>query len=741
MKKNSSKIFRWILAISIILGTLFVVGIWIVESTKDDLDKQNEQFLNEIAVLNANALDKMVNQELDKLESISNIAGHIEEFSIENVLEILSMEDDRTSFKRLAFISLDGIASTTDEMTFTSKDRQYFKIALEGKSNVSDQLIDRVDGLPINVYATPYYWQGELKGVIFATNSPDIFSDLISTSTFGDYGYSYIIDDTGTIITHSKLNEESTAGLNLYTLLKEEGNNVEIIDKYKEDIKNHEQSVIEYEHNGQKLLATFAASKINNWSVVTAVPKSVVMDYTSRLVIRNIISVTVSILLFSCLLIAIVYMEYRNKKKLENLAYTDPLLHCNNLNKFKLLVEDKLKNYKSGLYMVRVDVDNFKMINDMYGYTEGDFILFKMEKLISKILTKEDLYCHESGDNFMCLLMCNSDEEVLKMGVEFRARLREELIQADKQYKVNVTTGVYKVPANEKDIGLIMDRATMAHQDAKAMESERKFCFYTETMRENAINEKEIENVMYEALNSGQFKAYLQSKVDINTGKMVGAEALVRWIKDGKIIPPNEFLPLFEKNGFIVNIDLFVLEEVCKMQREWISMGLTPLPISVNQSKALVYSEGYVERLESIINKYNLPPHLVELELLETIIHEDIENFSKICKELRLKGFLICIDDFGSGYSSFNLLKDIEADVLKVDRGFLTDAEDSKRVEFVLSNIISLAKGLDMSVVVEGVETIEQVNLLKELSCYVAQGFYYAKPMPKEKYEEQLKNN
>ncbi|MEG0564026.1 bifunctional diguanylate cyclase/phosphodiesterase [Anaerorhabdus sp.] len=738
MKRNSSKVIRWGLIVTIVLGTLFIMGGFIVKETKDDLDSQNKQFLNEIAILNANAIEKMVNQELDKIAAISNIAGGIDEFSIEKIMEILCMEADRSKFKRLGFIELNGTVHATDGFGFDANDREYFRLALEGKSSVSEQVIDKTDGKAINVYATPYYWNDELKGVIIATNLPVVFSDLINTSTFSGFGYSYIIDTTGNIIAHSGMADNFVAGLNLFTLIEEAGNDQNIISELKYDIVNHKNGVIEYRYNDQDLMATFVTSNINDWIVVSVVPKFVVMDYANRLILRNFVSILISILLFSVLLLSTVFMDYRNKKKLEKLAYIDPLLNCNNINKFRILVKDKLANYKSDLYMVRIDVDNFKMINDMYGYSEGDFVLFEMNKLISKILTNEDLYCHESGDNFMCLVKRNSDDEVIAMGTEFRNSFKEELNKGSKQYKVNFTTGVYKIPVNEKDVGLIMDRATMAHQMAKQQESERKFSFYIEKMRKNAISEKEIENVMYEALHMNEFHAYIQPKINIETGKMVGAEALVRWIKDGKVITPIDFIPLFEKNGFIVNIDMFILEEVCKMQRDWLSRGITPLPISVNQSKALIYGEGYVKRLEEIIKKYDLPPHLVELELLETIIHENIDEFGKICSELRSKGFLVCVDDFGSGYSSFNLLKDIEADVLKVDREFLTDAENSKRAEFILSNIVSLAKGLKMSVVVEGVETIEQVNLLKQLSCYIAQGFYYAKPMPKAEFEELL---
>lgn len=213
----------------------------------------------------------------------------------------------------------------------------------------------------------------------------------------------------------------------------------------------------------------------------------------------------------------------------------------------------------------------------------------------------------------------------------------------------------------------------------------------------------------------------------------------MRWIRDGKVMSPAEFIPVFEKNGFIANLDLYMLEEVCRMQREWLDKGLRPVPVSVNQSKPLVYGKDYVEKIYGIVQKYSLPPNLIEIELLESLIHENLKALKKITDRLHSLGILVCIDDFGSGYSSLNLIKDICADVLKIDREFLNNAETNERAKVVLHNVVELAKGLEMSVVVEGVETEKQAKLLTAVGCCTAQGFLYARPMPVPQYEIRLK--
>ncbi|MPM89318.1 putative signaling protein [bioreactor metagenome] len=338
--------------------------------------------------------------------------------------------------------------------------------------------------------------------------------------------------------------------------------------------------------------------------------------------------------------------------------------------------------------MVRIDIDNFKMINEMYGFEEGDFILKKMERLITEILSGDDLHCRLGGDDFLALLKYSSDADVIEKGTVFRKEFSQFLEVNEKRYTLNFTTGIYHIPANESDIDKIVDRATMAHNYSKQLPNERKFSFYREDMREKAIRDKDIEDVMGAALKNGEFRVFLQPRYNIDSGKMEGAEALVRWFKNGKMMLPSEFIPVFEKNGFIVNVDLFVLDEVCRLQRQWLDEGINPLPISVNQSKPLIYGNDYVKKLKSTVEKYNIPPRLIELELLETIIHDDIVRLTDTIRQLRDYGFLICIDDFGNGYSSLNLLKDIYADVLKVDRGFLSDAETNIRAGQVLKSII-----------------------------------------------------
>lgn len=737
------KIKKWLLSVIGILtiATILIIGAHsYVANTQKDMDKQNKQYLSELAYQNAYTLKSSVDTETDNLASLANIIGSQETLTIEYTMEILREEVQRGKFKRLGFINLEGTAITTDHKTFDARDREYYQKSLKGENCISDIIKDKIDGGNINVYSVPLYYDDNIEGVIFATSDTTLFSDVLNISSFDGEGYSYIIKEDGTPVVFGSSNKNMMTFQNLFEEMKKNGAEQSAVEKMQMDIQKNDNGIIEYERDQIVRIGAYCKMNINDWYVVSVVPRHVILKDSDRLVLRTRISALFIILLLILLVCFIVVQNQKNRRNLEKLAYVDPLTGGNNLNIFKYLAKQIIAQKTDDLYMVRIDIDNFKFINDMYGYAEGDQILLDMNSLISEILIEEEVFGRIGNDNYFCLLKRANLQDVLGMGTLFRTEFKTLLQKKGKRYTVNFTTGVYKIPTDEDDIEKMIDRATMAHRRAKLLPTDRKFVIYDDEIRKEAVNVKDIEDVMNRALHNREFIVYLQPKYNIYDGRIVGAEALIRWKRNGRIIPPSEFLPIFEKNGFIINIDMFVLEEVCKMQREWLDSGLKPVPISINQSKALVYGTDYIENLSGIISKYDLPSRLIELELLESIIHDNINELKQIISQLMNLGFLICIDDFGSGYSSLNLLKDIGADILKIDREFLSSAENNERAQVVLNHIINLADGLKMSTVVEGVETENQAELLRKLKCSYAQGYLYARPMPKEDYEKKLMN-
>ncbi|MDL0334377.1 EAL domain-containing protein, partial [Clostridioides difficile] len=282
----------------------------------------------------------------------------------------------------------------------------------------------------------------------------------------------------------------------------------------------------------------------------------------------------------------------------------------------------------------------------------------------------------------------------------------------------------------------IMDRANTARKTIKGGHK-NSFAFYDKEMHKKILKEKEIENSMVDALNNGEFIVYFQPKYSLSDYQIIGAEALVRWDNPQKgLIPPIEFIPVFERNGFIVNIDFYVFEEVCKKIREWMDEGQKVVPISVNLSRMHFVNSNFIEKFKLIVDKYKIPTRLIELELTETAVLDNIEGLLDTMNNLKEKGFVISMDDFGTGYSSLNLLKELPVDILKLDRAFFTEKDESNNEKIVISNVIKMAKELKMKVISEGVETISQVEFLKQIGCDMVQGYLFSKPMPVKEFEK-----
>ena len=282
------------------------------------------------------------------------------------------------------------------------------------------------------------------------------------------------------------------------------------------------------------------------------------------------------------------------------------------------------------------------------------------------------------------------------------------------------------------EIQQAISRAVTACQQVSSNEVK----IFDAKMEELLVAEHDIENRMVDALKNDEFKAWYQPKYDIKTRKVIGAEALVRWISPvAGFMPPAKFIPLFEQNGFVIQVDYCILEKTCRLQRERLDAGKEVVPISVNQSRLHMTEDGYLDKMRAIVEKYKLPPNLIELEITESMFGDfdkkvARENAERIVNGLKDIGFIISVDDFGAGYSSFSLLSSLPMDVLKIDRSVLTGADTSQRMKKILGKVIELGHSLGMRVICEGIETPEEENLLLSLGCRYGQGFFNAKPMP-----------
>lgn len=433
--------------------------------------------------------------------------------------------------------------------------------------------------------------------------------------------------------------------------------------------------------------------------------------------------------------------ELETVQKLKFLLAKDPLTHMPNLDSFVQMTEKMLQSHPEQSYaFIRMDIDKFRIINQMYGTKEGDNILryigVKIQEWAGPIL-ETSTYCRISSDMF-CVCMpaeAGSIQEIIDF-------IQTSLHAYPIKFDMIMSFGVYITCEEDRDaqtsVSTLMDRAASAQRTVKNSYMNH-IAYYDSVIRKKEIAEQIIISEMKKALETNQFQVYLQPKCEMDTGKIIGSEALVRWIHPSQgIISPGEFIPVFEKNGFISELDYFVLRTTCQMIRRWLDEGKKVYPISVNVSRTDLYNPNLLEQIKECVAEFEVPHELIAFELTESAFVSDNMQLYNLAKLLQENHFNVMMDDFGSGYSSLNSLREIPVDVLKIDLKFLPPSSDDRRGNVILHSVVEMANRLGLEVIVEGVETIEQAEFLLSIGCRNAQGFYFYRPMPVSEYERCL---
>ena len=428
----------------------------------------------------------------------------------------------------------------------------------------------------------------------------------------------------------------------------------------------------------------------------------------------------------------------RTKHKLETIAFVDDLTKISTMAKFSIDTPQQLKTAEASEYMLlHLDVNNFKYINNSFGYAIGDRVLIAITQHFTEHLNTGDILARNGGDNFIFFIKSLNGSQ-LKEWFDRICDVNEHINDIlPKRYDLVFSVGTYVISDISMELSTMLDKANIAR---KSIKGSHFSCIaeYTQLMDRQVEWEKEVTLSMQLALDNHEFEAYLQPKYNLNGEYIVGAEVLVRWNHPQKgTIPPSMFISLFEQNGFIQKIDFFMFEQVCIYLNRWkaINPNHDPLTISVNLSRLHLNNTTLVEDLQSLAQKYGVSTKDIEVELTESLVFLNSELLISIMHRLKEVGFKISIDDFGSGYSSLNLLKDLPIDIIKIDKVFLDEAADTNRGQNIISSVIEMTKKLDLITVAEGVETEQQKEMLREMGCDIVQGYYYAKPMPVQEFE------
>lgn len=446
-----------------------------------------------------------------------------------------------------------------------------------------------------------------------------------------------------------------------------------------------------------------------------------------------------------CILVCIVIYTWLTKRManlkvqkkeyelLQKKVQEDQLTGVYNKQYFYEKASGMIEASNENMCIVMADIVNFKIINDLYGIEQGDKLLkYIAEQLKTTLNEYGGIVARFNADHFY---MC-----VKKTAVENEIFVRKFKKTPVDNIDVSMLYGVFLIEDKKNiPVNIMCDRANMAAHDAEGMKSGDYILYYTEEDRNKLIKKKEIEEDMEKAIEDNQFHVFVQPKYDVVDNKIVGGEALARWIHPDKgMISPGDFIPIFEENGFIRFLDYCIWEETCKFIADCKKNNLKSYPISINVSRIHFYGKELKHKLLELLEKYNLDASELELEITESVYVEDADLINRRITELQQLGFKIAMDDFGSGFSSLNMLKELPLDILKMDLKFLDSSEHVLKSHKILGALIQLAKSLELKVVVEGVETAEQVDFLKSLGKLGAQGYYYSKPLAAEDYKKLL---
>lgn len=424
-----------------------------------------------------------------------------------------------------------------------------------------------------------------------------------------------------------------------------------------------------------------------------------------------------------------ILLNIRSRKALEKGIATDSLTGILNRKGFESAADKLLRQHGTSVFTIlKFDVNNFKYINNTYGYRFGDDILRSMAAALAKKYNNGQLCARIDADDFLLLLYHTGDVEaelVRTLNGVLQERLRLETLES-----INFTAGAYQIERNNEPIKNIIDKVGIAHKTAKA-EKNTAMVWYNAELVKKLQMEEHLENQMHRSLTEERFQMYLQPKLDLRTLQTVGAEALVRWDLPGYgLVYPDSFIPLFEKNGFIAELDFYMLRKACAYLRNRLDQNLPVPTISVNFSRVSLYHPTFYETFMETVEQYRLPYSCIEIEVTESAFNDVSDTVIQLLFRLKERGFVISMDDFGAGFSSLNMLNKLPIQVIKLDKGFLNEMQQNENVKGVISCAVNLAHVLGMQVVCEGVEQPEQVTFLQSLGCDYGQGFYFSKPIP-----------
>ncbi|MBC3889249.1 EAL domain-containing protein [Acetobacterium paludosum] len=703
-----------------------------------ELKAETLLYLSEVGNQGVELVESKTNNQIENLKITARMIQASGNFDQAQMVNLIKLQAQKSDYKRMAIALPNGAVMTTDGIESSISGRVYFQEALAGKSVVSETITDYIDGKKINAYATPIFNGNDVAAVLVATVETESFKEFLGVDTFNNQGYSFIVKANGDEVVGS-LHPNSVGDFdNMFDVLgKAEFSGGDSLETLKAKMEKGESGSYISKYNGLERYTVYEPLTISDWYMMTVVPTRVVNVQTMKILESASFLIVIALIAISLLFLIILIFQNRSKNKLAKIAFEDEVTGGNNWQKFKLEATEMLgKKDQRSYVLLTFDIDQFRFINEAYGLDRGNELLKLIMDILKANLGKNETCARVSADHFVIFCGGPSHGKITQRIRNFICILNAEKEVLKIKEKIVCHFGIYIIENETKDLEKIREKANMARIAAKRSENGTWF-FYSDAFRKIIEDEKEIIDSMDEALNNNEFEMYLQPKYNLHTDEFCGCEALVRWNHPQKgLRSPGEFIPIFEQTGFIRKLDMFMIKAACKILKHWEENGFPEMTVSVNISRKNLHQSDFTQKVLKITDDYCIKKHCLEMEITESVIFEDLERMIEVGKNFRDDGFKISMDDFGSGYSSINLLETLPLDTIKIDQGFFKDNLKNERTQIVVKAMIELIKQLGMTVVAEGIETKEEVDILRKLNCDIIQGYYYGKPMTVDDFEE-----
>ena len=740
-KKLRKKLRRAVLQVSLLFLVLLVCSGLLLSHLRD---LQDAAVRNQVVAEAEEYKSRILKQLQSDYQALTTLAAFLEEPAGDEdwarMAQQLQEANEGNDFLSMAFYSREsrGVICTTGreplvDATLAELDpeaQQALTLALGGSPSLSRLFQSTISHQPVFAYSVPIYEGDAVIGALSATDHIDIFSDILSGNTvLGGGGYIHLIGSDGSFLVRSPNTVVQTNPDTIYDgPYLSDASDLAV----REAMQAQERIFSTFAYEGRSYPFLLEPVGLNGWYLFC-------VDTGEGLVsVSADSSLTVGVL-FAMVLLLVLFLMVRGYRLLRNynqelrrLAYYDPLTGAENAARFQERLVEALAS--GGGSVVALCVRQFPFITEIFGKGRAERLLCQIKEMTDRHLGDGEFFCRDSGDVFHLFLRDTDPETV-------RARLNGLIQDLDHnseisrlEYQLAFYCGVASAPAGGAPASTashLLTSVLFALDRAKGGYTSTIWFFDTELHKKEEL-ENYIESHMRQALRDGEFQMFLQAKKDLNTGELAGAEALVRWnASSGRMIFPDQFIPLFEQNGFCVKLDLYMVEQACRQIRSWLDRGIEPIPISVNQSKLLFFEPSYVQALTELVQTYGVPPRFITLEILEGLALENVDALNEKITLLQAEGFRISLDDFGSGFSSLNTLGKLKIDELKLDRGFLlgVSSQEQSRFRLILKEIVQIARQLSISTVAEGVETAEDEQLIREIGCDFGQGYRYSRPI------------